>query len=103
MGVASAHRRRDRRRAIVARHQIVGVGPAGLRLETPQPGLDLRPVFGLETGLVNILRRLPRERFAHRVLCMKTLGPNAARVEEAGASVVQVGTCEQIEEPRRKA
>jgi sugar transferase (PEP-CTERM/EpsH1 system associated) len=48
-------------------------------------------VGGLENGLVNLVSGTDPERFDHTVLCMKTLGPNAARLEAAGARVELVG------------
>lgn len=44
-------------------------------------------IGGLETGLVNLVRGLPRDRYRHLVLCLRELGPNAPRLEAAGARV----------------
>jgi sugar transferase (PEP-CTERM/EpsH1 system associated) len=43
---------------------------------------------GLENGLVNLITRLDSHRFEHIVCAMRRLGPNAERVEAAGARVV---------------
>lgn len=55
---------------------------------------------GLENGLVNLISRLDRQRFEHVVCAMRRLGPNAERLEAAGARVVclagQTGTRFQI-------
>lgn len=37
--------------------------------------LTTMPVGGAETLLVNLIRRLDRERFAPELCCLKTLGP----------------------------
>lgn len=43
---------------------------------------------GLENGLVNLISRLDPHRFEHVVCAMRRLGPNAERLEAAGARVV---------------
>jgi sugar transferase (PEP-CTERM/EpsH1 system associated) len=42
---------------------------------------------GLENGLVNLISRLDPHRFEHVVCAMRRLGPNAERLEAAGARV----------------
>ncbi|HMS16299.1 MAG TPA: glycosyltransferase [Planctomycetota bacterium] len=51
-------------------------------------------IGGLETGLINLISRLPKEVFAHGVFTVKGLGPNADRALAEGARVEQVGTTE---------
>lgn len=51
-------------------------------------------VGGLETGLINVIRRLQRPEFEHHVFCMKELGPNQEPAEEAGAETTLVGSME---------
>lgn len=51
-------------------------------------------VGGLETGLINLLRRLRAPDFEHQILCMKDLGANTEAAREAGASVELVGSLE---------
>lgn len=46
---------------------------------------------GLENGLVNLISRLDPHRFEHVVCAMRRLGPNAERVEAAGAQVLCLG------------
>jgi sugar transferase (PEP-CTERM/EpsH1 system associated) len=46
---------------------------------------------GLENGLVNLIAHLDSHRFEHVVCAMRRLGPNAERLEAAGARVVCLG------------
>jgi sugar transferase (PEP-CTERM/EpsH1 system associated) len=46
---------------------------------------------GLENGLVNLISRLDPHRFEHVVCAMRRLGPNAERIEAAGARVLCLG------------
>jgi sugar transferase (PEP-CTERM/EpsH1 system associated) len=48
-------------------------------------------VGGLETGLINLISRLPADEFEHGVFTVKGLGPNADRARAMGAHVEQVG------------
>lgn len=43
---------------------------------------------GLENGLVNLIARLDPHRFEHVVCAMRRLGPNAERIEAAGARII---------------
>jgi sugar transferase (PEP-CTERM/EpsH1 system associated) len=47
---------------------------------------------GLENGLVNLIARLDPNRFQHVVCAIRRLGPNAERLEAAGAQVICLGT-----------
>lgn len=47
---------------------------------------------GLENGLVNLIGRLNSDRFEHVVCAVRRLGPNAERLEAAGARVICLDT-----------
>ena len=45
---------------------------------------------GLENGVVNILNRIPPERYRHVVICITTAGGFARRISQPGVEIIEL-------------
>jgi hypothetical protein len=47
-------------------------------------------VGGLETGLINLIRHMPRERYRHTIVCLKDFSEYHAHIKERGVEIISL-------------